>query len=109
MARKILFAVEHTVKWKGLSTVTGIGTRASTATQYRATTFGQGTAFPEVGQVLSRDPFPGIAASPQSRNPYAQVGNNPVTYVDPGGTIAVDAHAARLVRARREGPGPIGL
>lgn len=61
------------------------------------------------GQFLSRDPFPGIAASPQSRNPYAQVGNNPVTYVDPGGTIAVDAHAARLVRARREGPGPIGL
>ena len=40
---------------------------------------------PATGRFLSRDPFPGLAALPQTQtqHPYAYVGNNPVLYVDP--------------------------
>jgi len=43
---------------------------------------------PGTGRFLTRDPFPGLAALPQTQHPYVYVGNNPVNLVDPGGEIA---------------------
>jgi len=43
---------------------------------------------PATGRFLTRDPFPGLAALPQTQHPYVYVGNNPVNLVDPGGEIA---------------------
>ncbi|MGQ9601035.1 MAG: RHS repeat-associated core domain-containing protein [Anaerolineae bacterium] len=43
---------------------------------------------PSTGRFLSRDPFPGLAALPQTQNPYVYVGNNPANLTDPGGDIA---------------------
>ena len=43
---------------------------------------------PATGRFLTRDPFPGLAALPQTQHPYVYVGNNPVNLTDPGGEIA---------------------
>jgi RHS repeat-associated protein len=40
---------------------------------------------PATGRFLSRDPFPGLATSPMSQNPYAYAHNNPVNLTDPSG------------------------
>ena len=42
---------------------------------------------PTTGRFLTRDPFPGLAALPQTRHPYVYVGNNPVNLTDPAGEI----------------------
>ena len=40
---------------------------------------------PSTGRFLSRDPFPGLAALPQTQHPYVYVGNNPINLTDPSG------------------------
>jgi RHS repeat-associated protein len=40
---------------------------------------------PALGRFISKDPFPGFAARPQTINKYAYVTNNPVNLVDPSG------------------------
>ena len=40
---------------------------------------------PMTGRFLTRDPFPGFAALPQTQHPYVYVGNNPVNLIDPAG------------------------
>ena len=42
---------------------------------------------PTTGRFLTRDPFPGLAALPQTRHPYVYVSNNPVNLTDPAGEI----------------------
>jgi len=44
---------------------------------------------PGTGRFLSKDPFPGLAALPQTQHPYVYVGNNPVLYVDPSGEFVL--------------------
>ncbi len=43
---------------------------------------------PTLGRFLTRDPFQGFMAAPQTLNPYAYAGNNPVNLTDPSGLIA---------------------
>jgi len=43
---------------------------------------------PTTGRFLTRDPFPGLAALPQTQHPYIYVHNNPINLTDPGGEIA---------------------
>jgi RHS repeat-associated protein len=43
---------------------------------------------PATGRFLTRDPFPGFAALPQTQHAYVYVGNNPVNLTDPNGQIA---------------------
>jgi len=40
---------------------------------------------PALGRFLTKDPFPGFAAGPQSQNRYTYSGNDPVNLVDPYG------------------------
>jgi RHS repeat-associated protein len=40
---------------------------------------------PSIGRFMTRDPFRGWLASPQSQNPHAYVMNNPANLVDPLG------------------------
>ena len=40
---------------------------------------------PEIGRFISRDPFSGYMAVPESQNMYAYAHNNPVRFVDPSG------------------------
>jgi len=47
---------------------------------------------PATGRFLTRDPFPGLAALPQTQHPYVYVGNNPVNLVDPSGRYGRDVH-----------------
>jgi len=59
---------------------------------------------PATGRFLTRDPFPGLAALPQTQHPYIYVGNNPVNLTDPGGrfvfvNVIVGVAAGGLVGA----------
>jgi RHS repeat-associated protein len=45
---------------------------------------------PALGRFLSRDPFAGLVAVPQSLNRYAYVLNNPIRWVDPWGLRNVE-------------------
>ena len=57
---------------------------------------------PATGRFLTRDPFPGLAALPQTQHPYVCVGNNPVNLTDPGGrfvNVIVGVAAGGLVGA----------
>ena len=45
---------------------------------------------PAIGRFLTRDPFCGWFASPQSQNPYAYVMNSPALYADPMGLAPWD-------------------
>jgi len=49
---------------------------------------------PATGRFLTRDPFPGLAALPQTQHPYVYVGNNPVNLTDPGGKFVPPIIAA---------------
>jgi RHS repeat-associated protein len=61
----------------------------STSLQYlRARYYDPGT-----GRFLSRDPFAGLVAVPQSLNRYAYVLNNPLYWVDPWGLCNVEGAA----------------
>ena len=42
---------------------------------------------PAIGRFLSKDPVRGIAAIPQTLNPYTYALNNPILYTDPSGEI----------------------
>jgi RHS repeat-associated protein len=42
---------------------------------------------PALGRILTRDSFPGLMGMPQTLNPYAYAGNNPVNLTDPSGHI----------------------
>jgi len=48
---------------------------------------------PALGRFLSRDPFGGLVAVPQSLNRYAYVLNNPVNWIDPWGLRNVEGTA----------------
>jgi hypothetical protein len=42
---------------------------------------------PATGRFLTRDPFPGLAALPQTQHPYVYCQNNPVLLTDPSGEV----------------------